>query len=317
MSNGFKWEDEEFQISPDPLSEGSPKEPEVPIREKPAGPPSEPDVQRPVSSSSVAAAADAAQTIQSALTFLNQTFGKNWAEKAAQQFRQSSRLKTEIEDLKTSLAEANQQFKQKDKEYRVVRAEKAEMARLKEELELRLQQVDQERSYWQQGMQQAESTARQELFSGLEETFGPSSELYKFIGSLQPDLGARVGYACIFSLPKSGMPGQPEINAAPSLPVISALANKFLENVRNIDGPERYRLLTLVADHLSGINRSMYAFANEEGQLFHPDRHALKAGETAPPGSKIFKIASFLVFNNKTRQIIQKAEVTIQSGGDQ
>ena len=84
-----------------------------------------------------------------------------------------------------------------------------------------------------------------------------------------------------------------------------------------MDGPERYKLLTLVADHLSGINPTMYAFSNEEGQLFHPDRHALKASQTASPGAKISRIGSFLVFNNKTKQIIQKAEVTIQSGGDQ
>ena len=92
MSNGFKWEDEEFQIDSDPVSEKSPKDPEASFRENTSRPPGEPNAQAPSGSSSLAPASDAARTVQLALNFLNQIFGEKWAEKAAKQFKDSSQL---------------------------------------------------------------------------------------------------------------------------------------------------------------------------------------------------------------------------------
>ncbi|MFH0822716.1 MAG: hypothetical protein V2B18_08175, partial [Pseudomonadota bacterium] len=217
--------------------------------------------------------------------------------------------------LERDVSVANSQVKQRDKELKQLRGMVQELQTLKERLELERAELDKRcedilvdtRRIKEAGEQNALLT-REELLRRVREAFGDNSDLTKFIIEANPEFAISLGYACLYSLPRMSLHMGAEPGTLTSVHSMVALANKFLENVREFDETERTLLLTVVADHLSRVSQ-MFTFRNEEGQLYNPDRHSAKSGQVPAQGGRVRRIASFWVGNNKTKQTLQKAEV--------
>jgi hypothetical protein len=266
-------------------------------------------------------AKDVTQLIKIALDFMTEIFGERWAEKAAGKQIQLRNSLAKIESLKQDLAVANSQFKEKDKEFRSLRAshqsrvdeldrERSDLDSQCNELRERIEQTRAENSMLQEKTDRATTLPKDELFSKLDGTFGAGSGLCNFIRSLDTGTAFKMGYACLYTLPRPNAHFGSETQSSPSWHAMVTLGNKFLEVIEQFDGPERGTLLHFAAEHLSRTSQ-MFTFSDEEGQVFHSDRHALKTDKTPSPGERVRRIRSFLVTNNKTKQILQKAEVDI------
>lgn len=264
--------------------------------------------------------ADAAHLMKCALDFMTEIFGEKWAEKAARAHLQLTRQPCQMEPLTQDVALANSQVEEEDEECRQLKT--SNQARLDEldgqqssdarcaDLLQRVEAVETENIELQKKLRQTSAIRESELFSSLEATFGARSELCQFIRGLDVASRLRIGYACMYSLPRSNAHSGGEAQAAHSWHAMVTLGKKFLDNVYNFDGPGRGTLLSLAAEHLSRTSQ-MFTFSNEEGQTFHSDRHVCRVDNVTPPGARIRRIICFLVTNKKTRQVLQKAEVEI------
>jgi hypothetical protein len=261
------------------------------------------------------------QLTKIALDFVTEIFGENWAERAASRLSHLRSSLVQIESLEQDLAVANSQFKEKDKEFRLLRA--SHQSRLDEldrertdldshcsELRERIEQIRADNAVLQEKMKHATAISKDELFSKLDGTFGAGSGLCSFIRSLDTGTALKIGYACLYTLPSPNAHLKGESQSAPSWHAMVTLGNKFLEVVEHFDGPERGKLLHLAAEHLSRTSQ-MFTFSDEEGQVFHSDRHALKTDRAPSAGARVRRVRSFLVTNNKTKQILQKADVDV------
>lgn len=264
---------------------------------------------------------DVTQLMKSALDFMTEIFGEKWAEKAASKLNHIRSSLKQVESLTQDLAVANNQFKEKDKEFRLLKA--SHQSRLDEldrertgldgqcgELRETIEQIRAENAMLQERLRHATAISKDELFSKLDRTFGSGSGLCNFIRSLDTETALKIGYACLYTLPLPNSHLGREGQSVPSWHAMVTLGNKFLEAVEHFDGPNRGKLLHFVAEYLSRTSR-MFTFSNEEGQAFHSDRHAPNTDRTPSSGARVKRVRSFLVTNNKTNQILQKAEVDL------
>lgn len=258
-----------------------------------------------------------ADMIRHAFEFLEATFGKKWVERASLQGLRFKDLAMKLRLYQKRFAEAQNRIKQNEqliaqnriasKDYELKRAELEDE---KEALKSRLSEIAQEKLQLEQKIRESEISVIHDVIARTQEAFGTDSPLYAFIRELPPPIMVRIGYACVFSLPWIGSQMQGGAGATVPIHALVVLANAFLRNVTDFDGPERGRLLNLAAEHLSKVSQ-MFSFHNEEGQLFNSDRHAVLSGFTPSAGAKVTRMASFFVLNTRTKQPFQKAEVTL------
>ncbi len=260
---------------------------------------------------------DAVDVFRHAMDFLEATFGKKWVERASLQALRFKDLTAKVRLLQKRFVDAQEKIRLNEHliaENRVTfkdnEAKRAALEKEKEQLNVRLSEIAHEKLQMEQRIRESEYSGINDVTAKLQEAFGVASPLYGFICELPPPVMVKIGYAVVFSLPAANP--QVQGGPGPNVPIhaLVVMASKFLQNVTDYDGPERGRLLNLAAEHLSRVSQ-MFSFHNEEGQLFDSDRHAVLSGFTPSSGAKVTRTASFFVFNTRTKQPFQKAEVTL------